>query len=74
MRLHRRCHELSGRVSVVIIGAGAAGLMAALWATGGPRPVFLLEGGERPGKKILISGGGRCNVLPSHVDPGRLHH
>ena len=55
---------------VVIIGAGAAGLMAALWATGGARPVLLLEGGERPGKKILISGGGRCNILPSRADPG----
>ncbi len=44
--------------------------MAALWAAGGPRPVVLLEGSERPGKKILISGGGRCNVLPSHADSG----
>ena len=59
---------------IVIIGAGAAGLMAALWAAGGPRPVLLLEGGEHPGKKILISGGGRCNVLPSHVGAGRLRH
>jgi len=55
---------------IVVVGAGAAGLMAALWAAGGPRPVLLLEGGERPGKKILISGGGRCNILPSHADPG----
>ena len=54
---------------IVIVGAGAAGLMAALWAAGGPRPVLLLEGGEHPGKKILISGGGRCNVLPSHAAP-----
>ena len=54
---------------IVIIGAGAAGLMAALWAAGGSRPVLLLEGGERPGKKILISGGGRCNILPSHAEP-----
>lgn len=53
---------------VVVVGAGAAGLMAAFWAAGGPRPVLLLEGGDRPGKKILISGGGRCNVLPSHAD------
>ena len=44
--------------------------MAALWAAGGARPVLLLEGGERPGKKILVSGGGRCNVLPAHVDSG----
>lgn len=55
---------------VVVVGAGAAGLMAALWAASGPRPVLLLEGSERPGKKILISGGGRCNVLPSHAEPG----
>jgi predicted Rossmann fold flavoprotein len=64
---------------VVIVGAGAAGLMAACWAAGGPRPVILLEGSERPGKKILISGGGRCNVLPLHAGPddfvtdGSLH-
>jgi predicted Rossmann fold flavoprotein len=44
--------------------------MAALWAAGGAHPVLLLEGGERPGKKILISGGGRCNILPSLADPG----
>ena len=54
----------------MVVGAGAAGLMAALWAADGPRPVLLLEGGEHPGKKILISGGGHCNVLPSHADPG----
>ncbi len=55
---------------VVIVGAGAAGLMAALFAAAGPRPVLLLEGGDRPGKKILVSGGGRCNVLPSQAAPG----
>lgn len=52
---------------VVVIGAGAAGLMAALHATTGPRPVLLLEGSARPGQKILISGGGRCNILPAHA-------
>jgi len=59
------------RLLVVIIGAGAAGLMAAIHAAAGPRPVLLLEGSDRPGQKILISGGGRCNVLPgqaSHTD------
>jgi predicted Rossmann fold flavoprotein len=55
---------------VVIVGAGAAGLMAALWAARGSRPVLLLEGSDRPGKKILISGGGRCNVLPARADAG----
>jgi predicted Rossmann fold flavoprotein len=54
---------------VVIVGAGAAGLMAALWAARGPRPVLVLEGSQRPGQKILISGGGRCNALPAQAAP-----
>ncbi len=55
------------RPPIVVVGAGAAGLMAALWAARGPRPVLMLEGSQRPGQKILISGGGRCNVLPSQA-------
>ena len=55
------------RLPVVVVGAGAAGLMAAIHAAAGTRPVLLLEGSERPGQKILISGGGRCNVLPSQA-------
>jgi predicted flavoprotein YhiN len=55
------------RLPVVVVGAGAAGLMAAIHAAAGARPVLLLEGSERPGQKILISGGGRCNVLPSQA-------
>ncbi|MCU0502134.1 MAG: aminoacetone oxidase family FAD-binding enzyme, partial [Anaerolineae bacterium] len=55
------------RLPVVVVGAGAAGLMAAVHAAAGPRPVLLLEGSDRPGQKILISGGGRCNVLPSQA-------
>lgn len=58
---------------VVIVGAGAAGLMAALFAAGGPRPVLLLEGSDRPGQKILISGGGRCNVLPAQATADDFH-
>ena len=55
------------QLPVVVVGAGAAGLMAAIHAAAGTRPVLLLEGSDRPGQKILISGGGRCNVLPSQV-------
>ena len=44
--------------------------MAALHAAGGPRPVLLLETTRDGGRKILISGGGRCNVLPSRFEPG----
>jgi predicted Rossmann fold flavoprotein len=56
----------------VILGAGAAGLLAAIFAATGDRPVLLLERTRDGGRKILVSGGGRCNVLPSSVDPGRF--
>ena len=46
---------------VLILGAGAAGLMCAIAAGERGRSVRVLERAERPGKKILISGGGRCN-------------
>jgi predicted Rossmann fold flavoprotein len=46
---------------VVVLGAGAAGMMCAFEAGRRGRRVLLLEHGERVGKKILISGGGRCN-------------
>lgn len=54
--------NLEGRVAdVVVLGAGAAGLMAAIQAGRRGRRVLLLDHGDRPGRKILISGGGRCN-------------
>ncbi|MCR6628756.1 MAG: NAD(P)/FAD-dependent oxidoreductase [Magnetospirillum sp.] len=46
---------------VVVIGAGAAGLMAAAVAGGRGRRVLVLDHNDKPGAKILISGGGRCN-------------
>jgi predicted Rossmann fold flavoprotein len=49
------------RYDVVIIGAGAAGLMCALSAGGRGRRVLLIDHTDEAGKKILISGGGRCN-------------
>ena len=60
-------HSQTSHLPGVVVGAGAAGLIAAIHAAAGPRPVLLLEGSERPGQKILISGGGRCNVLPSQA-------
>ena len=56
---------------VVVVGAGAAGLMAGIFAAGKGRRVVLVERTKDGGRKILISGGGRCNVLPSEVDPAR---
>jgi predicted Rossmann fold flavoprotein len=53
---------------VLVVGAGAAGLMAAIHAARGrPARVVLLDGATRLGAKILISGGGRCNVTNAHV-------
>ncbi len=46
---------------VLVLGGGAAGMMCAFEAGRPGRRVLLLDHGERPGRKILISGGGRCN-------------
>jgi len=54
---------------VVVIGAGAAGLMCAIVAGQRGRSVVVLERGERIGAKILISGGGRCNFTNTHAGP-----
>lgn len=55
---------------VVVIGAGAAGILAAGFAAR-RRPTLLLERTRDGGRKILISGGGRCNILPSQMDPAQ---
>ena len=51
----------------IILGAGAAGLMCAIEAGKRGRKVIVLERSERIGKKILISGGGRCNFTNLHT-------
>jgi predicted Rossmann fold flavoprotein len=57
------------KVDVVILGAGAAGMMCAIEAGRRGRRVVLLDHAERVGKKILISGGGRCNFTNIHCRP-----
>jgi predicted Rossmann fold flavoprotein len=59
-------------MSVIVVGAGAAGLVAAGFAAATGAPVTLLERTKDGGRKILISGGGRCNVLPSVLSPERF--
>ena len=54
---------------VVIIGGGAAGLFCAIEAGKRGRKVLVLEHSERVGKKIAISGGGRCNFTNIHTSP-----
>src|ERR1700675_2583203 len=53
----------------LILGAGAAGLLCAIEAGKRGRRVAVLERAERAGKKILISGGGRCNFTNLHCRP-----
>src|SRR5271155_6170775 len=54
---------------VIVIGAGAAGLMCAIVAARRGRSVLVLERGSRVGAKILISGGGRCNFTNLGAGP-----
>jgi len=56
---------------VAIVGAGAAGLMTAVWAARrcGGRTVVALDGASHLGAKILVAGGGRCNVTNANVRP-----
>lgn len=54
---------------VIVLGGGAAGLLCAIEAGKRGRRVVLLERAEKIGKKILISGGGRCNFTNLHTQP-----
>ncbi len=60
---------LPNEVDVLIVGAGAAGLFAGIWAgrTGHGRRILLLDGARTLGAKILVAGGGRCNVTHDQV-------
>ena len=57
---------------VVVVGAGAAGAMAAIFAASAGAETVLLESTPDGGRKILISGGGRCNILPARLDESRF--
>lgn len=59
------------KVDVLIIGAGAAGLMCAMMAGRRGRHVLVLDHANKPGKKILMSGGGRCNFTNLGVTPAQ---
>lgn len=59
------------KVDVLVIGAGAAGLMCAIVAGQRGRSVLVLDHANKPGKKILMSGGGRCNFTNLGVTPAQ---
>jgi predicted Rossmann fold flavoprotein len=60
---------MANKFDAVILGAGAAGLLCAIEAGKRGRRVVILERAERIGKKILISGGGRCNFTNLYCQP-----
>ena len=59
----------SGRYDAIVVGAGAAGLMCALTAGGRGLRVLVVEHANKVGKKILMSGGGRCNFTNTGTTP-----
>ncbi|UWU35070.1 NAD(P)/FAD-dependent oxidoreductase [Rhizobium sophoriradicis] len=60
---------LQRKSDVIVIGAGAAGMMAAIRAGKRGRSVLVLDHARAPGEKIRISGGGRCNFTNIHAGP-----
>ncbi len=58
---------------MIIIGAGAAGLCAAITSSRAGHKVTLLEQNNKIGKKILVSGNGKCNIANKYITPKRFH-
>lgn len=61
------------RYQAAVVGAGASGLAAALAASQGAGDVVVLEGNPKPGKKLLATGNGRCNLTNRHIAPEHYH-
>jgi len=57
------------RFDAIVVGAGAAGMFCAAQAGQAGARVLLLDNGKKPGRKILMSGGGRCNFTNLYVEP-----
>ena len=57
------------KFDVIVIGAGAAGLFCAAQAGANGRRVLLIDNGKKAGRKILMSGGGRCNFTNLYTEP-----
>jgi predicted flavoprotein YhiN len=56
---------------IAVIGSGPAGLMAALFASQAGHEVVIIDSNEHVGRKLLVTGAGRCNLTNSNVAAGR---
>ena len=65
---------VSPKAGTVVLGGGAAGMMAAIRAAEGGEQVILLEANQQLGRKILISGNGRCNLTNLEADSEAHYH
>lgn len=63
--------EKGSKPDLIIVGAGASGLMAAMTASRRGKRVLLIDHGHKAGRKILIAGGGRCNFTNTNADPSQ---
>src|SRR5580692_3736762 len=68
----KRLDQPLERYDVIVIGAGAAGMMCAAIAGKRGRAVLVVEHGEAPGEKIRISGGGPCNFTNRYTTPAQF--
>ena len=64
--------KIMTEIDVIIIGAGASGLMCAIEAGKRGRKVLVLDHANKAGKKILMSGGGRCNFTNYTIEPNNF--
>ena len=66
---------MDSQFDITIVGGGAAGLAAAIFAaqSGSRLKVGIVDGARKLGAKILVSGGGRCNVTNEHISPNDFH-
>ena len=63
---------MTEKYDVIIVGAGAAGMMSAIEAGKRGRKVLLVDHAKKIGEKIRISGGGRCNFTNIHTSPKKF--
>ena len=68
MQSNTQKNNLQNQYDVIVLGAGAAGLMAAITAASRDRSVLVVEKSNKIGKKILMSGGGKCNFTNTSIE------